>query len=759
MRSQEQESPLETTLRQMFAREMTSRGRAFVHYKALRSVEKKSCECDGLDAEIRFNPERVRSVMAEVDTESLRKRACFLCPIGLEENQLTTDWQSPIHSGEEGHYCIRVNPFPIFEEHYTLSAARHERQAILPHIDDMFALCREMPHYTLFYNGPHCGASAPDHFHFQAIPRNALPLQRMCDRGEGTELLRRERETRTYKVKRYAKSAYLVAGKSRTGVKEQFLKIYQSLPVPNDDEWEPRMNLVAWYGTTSEEYSLLIILRRESRPECFFRKGEEQILISPACVEMSGIAIVADAESYKRLTGERLQQIIEEVSLPTEQTERTDNMIRNEQRTLHVGIVSNREIRFRLEGEYLLQENGKRYEGEQTATLEDNQIRFDDGLYESLFFMEQSEKSSFWLHDVTIGIHFHWERKEKQRFAGGLQIIREGSTLTAVNVIGTEDYLQSVISSEMSAGSHIELLKAHAVISRSWVLRPLLNPPTASSSCGEDSPTRHIRWYERDAHTHFDVCADDHCQRYQGITRQTSKAVEEAVRATWGEVLTYNDKICDARFYKSCGGATERFEHCWAEEKHPYLRPIRDAKTNILPDLTQEGEAEMWILSSPEAFCNTKDNAILSQVLNNYDQETQDFYRWQVHYTQKEISELIHKKSGIDFGTIEDLRPVKRGESGRIYELEIVGSKRRMTIGKELEIRKWLSTSHLYSSAFIAEKETNAEGKTQGFTLHGAGWGHGVGLCQIGAAVMATQGYDYRQILAHYFPGAMLKKI
>ncbi|HCS88354.1 MAG TPA: hypothetical protein DIW30_08230 [Bacteroidales bacterium] len=756
MRNREQESPLETTLRQMFAREMTSRGRAFVHYNALRSVEKKSCECDGLDAEIRFNPERVRSVMAEVDTESLRKRVCFLCPTGIEENQLTTDWQSPLHSGEEGHYCIRVNPFPIFEEHYTLSAARHERQAILPHIDDMFALCKEMPHHTIFYNGPHCGASAPDHFHFQAIPLNTLPLQRMCDRREGTELLRTEGETRTYKVRKYAKSAYLVTGKSRTEVKEQFLKIYQSLPAPNDDEWEPRMNLVAWYGTTNEEYNLLIILRRESRPECFFRKGEEQILISPACVEMSGIAIVADAESYKRLTGERLKHIIEEVSLPTEQT---DNMIRNEQRTLHVGVVSNREIRFRLEGEYLLQENGKGYKGEQTATLEDNQIRFDDGLYENLSFMEQGEGASFLLHDVTIGIHFHWERKEEQRFAGGLQIIREGNTLTAVNIIGTEDYLQSVISSEMSADSHIELLKAHAVISRSWVLRPLLNPPAASSSCGEDSPTRHIRWYERDAHTHFDVCADDHCQRYQGITRQTSRAVEEAVLATWGEVLTYDEKICDARFYKSCGGATERFEHCWAEEKHPYLRPIRDARTNILPDLTQEEEAGKWILSFPEAFCNTKDKTILSQVLNNYDQETQDFYRWQVHYTQEEISELIHERSGIDFGTIEDLRPVKRGESGRIYELEIVGSKRRMTIGKELEIRKWLSSSHLYSSAFIVKKETDAEGKTQGFTLHGAGWGHGVGLCQIGAAVMATQGYDYRQILAHYFPGATLKKI
>lgn len=759
MRDQTQESPLETTLKQMFAREMTSRGRAFVHYEALQRIEKKICDCDGLSAEIRFNPERVRSVMAEVDAESLRKRACFLCPTGLEENQLTTDWQSPFREGDEGHYCLRVNPYPIFEEHYTLSAFRHERQAILPHIDDLFALCREMPHYTIFYNGPHCGASAPDHFHFQAIPADSLPLQRMCDRGEGTDLLTSLKGTKTYKVQRYAKSAYLVTGKSQTEVKEQFLKIYRLLPVPNNEEWEPRMNLVAWYNTSQDEYKLLIILRKESRPECFFRTGEEQILVSPACVEMSGIAIVADARSYERLTGERLREIIEEVSLPAEQTEKTDSMIRNEQKTLHVGIVSNQDIRFRLEGIYLLQENGRHYQGEQTAALENGQVRFDGGLYDSLLFTGEDCEPSFLLHDVVIGIHFHWERKEEQRFEGGLQIIAEGDKLTAVNVIGTEDYLRSVISSEMSASSHIELLKAHAVISRSWVLRPLLNPPAASSSCGEDSPTRHIRWYERDAHTHFDVCADDHCQRYQGITRQTSKAVDEAVRETWGEVLTYNGKICDARFYKSCGGATERFEHCWAEEEHPYLRPIRDAKTSVLPDLTQEEEAEKWILSSPEAFCNTKDNAILSQVLNNYDQETQDFYRWQVHYTQEELSKLVHERSGIDFGTIEELRPVKRGESGRIYELEITGSKRRMTIGKELEIRKWLSPSHLYSSAFVVQKETDAEGKTQGFTLHGAGWGHGAGLCQIGAAVMATEGYSYKEILAHYFPGATLKKI
>ncbi len=752
-------SPLEERIRQMFACEIASCGRASAHYMQLRHIEKKRCVCDGLEVEIRFNRERVRSVMAEVDAASLRRRACFLCPSGLEENQLTTCWQSPLHEGEEGCYCIRVNPFPIFEEHYTISSARHEHQAILPHIDDMFVLCEALPHFTLFYNGPYCGASAPDHFHFQAIPYNALPLQRMCERGEGIELLRREDGATVYKVCRYARSAYYVAGLKRERVKEQFLRIYGALHGRERSEWEPRMNLVAWYDAELEEYALLVILRSESRPKCFFAQGEAQILISPACVEMSGIAIVADSESYRRLTGELLEKIVREVSLGSDEIKMTDNMIEKQQKTLRVGVLYSPCIRFCFESDYMLCMDGSRYTGEQSAELEDGKIRFRGKLYDRLLFTGVEAYSTYWLHDVVIGIHFHWERKEEQRFAGGLEIIVEEDHLTAINVTGVEDYLQSVISSEMNAASDIELLKAHAVISRSWLLRPMLEGGSGNAVCGEDTPTRHIRWYERDAHKHFDVCADDHCQRYQGITRQSSKSVEEAVKATWGEVLTWENHICDARFYKSCGGATERFEHCWAEESHAYLRPIRDAREAVLPDLTRESEAEAWIMSSPEAFCNTQDHAILSQVLNTYDQETQDFYRWKVHYSVAELSALVREKSGIDFGEIESLIPQKRGESGRIYELEIVGSKRRLTVGKELEIRKWLSPSHLYSSAFVVKREQDADSEEVGFTLYGAGWGHGVGLCQIGAAVMATQGYSYKEILAHYFPNTQLKRL
>ena len=346
------------------------------------------------------------------------------------------------------------------------------------------------------------------------------------------------------------------------------------------------------------------------------------------------------------------------------------------------------------------------------------------------------------LHDVQIGIGFHWDRTEDQLFEGTMEIRDNGDgTKTAINTLDVEDYLTSVITSEMAATSNIELLKAHAVISRSWVLRPMWGE-TASlkDASGEgwcDTPDRHVVWYERDTHVGYDVCADDHCQRYEGITRrdehpEAAKRVKEAVNATRGVVLvdpTDNDAICDTRFYKCCGGRTEEFETAWAPRHYRYL------------------------LSVECPYCNTKDARVLSQVLNNYDRETQDFYRWTVRYTAEELAAIIREKSGIDFGEIEALRPVKRGPSGRIYELEIVGSKHKMIVGKELEIRKWLSKTCLYSSAFEVEREETD------FVLRGKGWGHGVGLCQIGAAVMADKGYTYEQILAYYYTNAQLKKI
>lgn len=437
---------------------------------------------------------------------------------------------------------------------------------------------------------------------------------------------------------------------------------------------------------------------------------------------------------------------------------------------ISVGVLSATKIEFILQGEFRFI-NGLLYSGKNLAKYSDGKIIFGNETYENLDFEPTQADCSFDIADVIIGIDFHWERKETQRFKGALKLIIENGKITAINQIGVENYLTSVISSEMSATASEELLKAHAVISRSWLLKPIHEPRAKSHEPGYENQNpkhetrnpKHIeKWYERDAHTNFDVCADDHCQRYQGITRASTKAVRSAIEATRGEVLMYDGEICDARYSKSCGGVSETFENCWAEVHYPYLTKIID--NPVEPDgyeldLTVEENAEKWIRSSPEAFCNTTDDKILSQVLNNYDQETTDFFRWKVEYTQQEISELVSRKSGFDFGKILDLSPVKRGESGRLVELKIIGTKQTIIVGKELEIRKWLSESHLYSSAFVVDKFDVDNGIPQKFVLRGAGWGHGVGLCQIGAAMMGEKGYTYRQILQHYFRGAQPVKI
>ncbi len=429
-----------------------------------------------------------------------------------------------------------------------------------------------------------------------------------------------------------------------------------------------------------------------------------------------------------------------------------------------VGIMFEPQIDFVLQGNYLW--SGSLVTGSQNTVYSDGKILWNGSAYEELLFEpSDSANDSFELLDVTIGINFHWERKENQRFRGALKLIVENNKLTAVNVISVEDYLISVISSEMSATASMELLKAHAVISRSWLLAQIQKNKEIAEAKSEytafsQTEDECIKWYDREDHVNFDVCADDHCQRYQGITRASTKNVELAVRSTSGQLLMSGEKICDARFSKCCGGAVEEFQYCWEDVKHPYLVKLRDDKSGEpLPDLTKEDEAVKWIYTSPYAFCNTTDKKILSQVLNNYDQETVNFYRWKVSYSQKELSELILKRSGVDYGEIVDLIPVERGTSGRLVKLKIVGTKRTQTIGKELEIRRTLSTSHLYSSAFVVEKENVINNIPQSFNLIGSGWGHGVGLCQIGAAVMGEQGYTYDKILLHYYVGASINKL
>lgn len=436
-------------------------------------------------------------------------------------------------------------------------------------------------------------------------------------------------------------------------------------------------------------------------------------------------------------------------------------MIRTPQ--VSVGIMVSQSIDFTLHTPYTIHNN--EVHGQQTVTMSNGKIAWNNTLHDELIFMPNDADSAYFeLQDVTIGINFHWERKENQQFRGCLRLIIEEGQIRAINILPIEEYLISVISSEMSATASLELLKAHAVISRSWLIaqikknKQLLDSGAAYSSTEVSNDKEHIVWYDREDHIDFDVCADDHCQRYQGITRASTPIVEQAVKETDGLILIYNNKICDTRFSKCCGGAFEEFSSCWGDEPHPYLKRHLDSEDEQLPDLKNEQNATNWILSSPKAFCNTTDKKILGQVLNNYDQETTNFYRWEVTYTQKELSALIRKRSNIDFGDIIDLIPIKRGTSGRLIKLKIVGSKKTLIIGKELEIRRTLSESHLYSSAFVVEKKEIINNLPSLITLKGAGWGHGAGLCQIGAAVMGEEGYNYEQILKHYYIGASLNK-
>lgn len=436
---------------------------------------------------------------------------------------------------------------------------------------------------------------------------------------------------------------------------------------------------------------------------------------------------------------------------------------------LRIGIMYQPEIIFRLNEHYLLSPHGIPYERIHKVNYLDGKIMLNNEIQDHdtlLFEPVRYHEASFELNDVVIGINFHWERKEDQQFKGSLEFMIENDKLTAVNILPLEDYLISVISSEMSAAGSLELLKAHAIISRSWILAQIkkgkeLKEATEIYQSSSETAEEYIRWYDREDHLNFDVCADDHCQRYQGITRQSTALVEKAVAETRGMLLMYDGKICDARFSKSCGGISETFENVWEPEVHQYLQSIVDnpeKPVGLDIDLTQEAAAEKWIRNKPAAFCNTDAKQILSQVLNDYDQETTDFYRWDLHYLQDDLAELIARKSGRDFGNIVDLIPVERGKSGRLIKLKIVGTKLTMIIGKELEIRKTLSESHLYSSAFVVDKLKIIDGIPGEFHLTGAGWGHGVGLCQIGAAMMGEQGYKYDEILMHYFRGAEISK-
>ena len=785
------------------------------NHEALSRVWSRELISDKTDMALRvqYNPARMVSTGASIDKASIAARPCFLCAKNRPAEQHGLDLND--------EFEWLVNPFPILPHHFTIASKTHRPQRILDAYDAMIQATLALPEeYIVFYNGPKCGASAPDHLHLQA--------------GKWSTPLAMGDAFRAY---------HLPCAEAS----DAFRTLYDSLPVM-DGEDEPRMNVVAY--RTGEHVNLVVIPRRAHRPHCYTAEGAEKHLISPGTLDMCGLIITPRLEDYERLTATKALDLLCEVGVRTEPT-------------IDVGIMQGEELSFAFNAPYT--DGQTSYEGQQIASLDNEAILFNGARYESLTFSAcGNEEATFSLHNVTIGKDFHWQQQETQTFQGSLILRIIDGSLHAINRIPIEDYLTSVIASEMSGTSSVELLKAHAIISRSWLLAqiapstppegelpnnatntlPLLDRyqtaspniykllkdsakenkqnPTEAEKClwemlrakklGKKFRRQHIigdfivdfvcldaqliievdggyhesedqiiadklreavlneygytvlrftneevinntdcvlgmikekmeaysasspsggvegaaiRWYDREAHTHFDVCADDHCQRYQGVTRKVTPQVYEAIRATRGIVLSYEGEVCDARFSKCCGGITELYESCWDDTPHPYLSVVHDP------------------------FCNTDDPKILSEVLNHYDQST-DFYRWTVEYSQAELSELVLRRGGFDYGDIIDLIPIERGPSGRIVRLQIVGTKATRIIGKELEIRRTLSESHLYSSAFEVEK------KGTSFILHGSGWGHGVGLCQIGAAVMGARGYSYQEILHHYYPEAML---
>jgi len=808
-------------------RQLASWPEAARRYSDLREVQTKEITIGGMPVRVQYNPARAVSTLARTDAASIAARPCFLC----RENRPQQQESMPFEGCDGRRYEILVNPFPIFPEHFTVPAVDHVPQRIAGRFPDMLRLADTFPDMTVFYNGPESGASAPDHFHFQMGCKGFLPVERHFGLL-GPRTVMRPGAAVIALTSAYIPGLPVITAPDAKSAEAAFLRVLRSLPV-SPRTGEPQLNILCWKERTDSDtvFRILVIPRKAHRPSCYYAPEGEAVRISPASVDLGGVFIVPVEEDFRRTDAEVLQSIIRET------------VDTSWQPVIDVGLLTAPKLRVRfnqpfsisgISGQEELSGDRDNISGEQVFTLQDGMVRWNGKCYGKMEFRPASAESTFTLHRVKIGINFHWEREEDQMFSGGLTVLPAGEGLVAINSVPVEDYLLSVISSEMNGDAPEEFLKAHAVISRSWLLaRPTLgggdsetangtanackdhsaehsvsgglpdSVADSSEECSDNGPERIIRWYDREDHTLFDVCADDHCQRYQGLLRAGNANIRRAVEATRGLVLTDgpDGSICDTRFSKCCGGVSERFSACWADEDFPYLQAIRDtyaenstSPAGSVPDLSDEQTARDWILSSPEAFCNTSDPVLLSTVLNSYDQETADFYRWKVEYTQAGLSDLLRRRSGIDFGDVLELRPLKRGASGRIIELLIRGTLRTVIVGKELEIRRWLSESHLYSSAFVVDTvyeqrpdisetvttgaypvggpvngghtvDTHMNSETHPtpipvrFILHGAGWGHGVGLCQIGAAAMSARGCTFDRILAHYFRGSSLTRL
>lgn len=774
------------------------------NYRALKKVHTRSMRIGGLEVRLQFNPARIVSTAADVSDGAVKARKCFLC----RENRPGQQISMKFEGRKSKKYDILVNPYPIFASHLVIASDRHVDQNIWKRYVDMLDLARALGGFTVFYNGPRCGASAPDHFHFQAASRGQMPLEcdidAVLDSLHGTAVqdmhgtpdgscplvyLTAVQDAELFHYRKFNRGIFVMRAATSKSAAKMFYRLLDCAPVQEEGH-EPMFNLLSWYS--QGEFRSVVIFRKSHRPHHYFSTGEGHLMISPGCADMAGVVVTPREEDFRKMTPALLEEVYSEVSLDEEQEKGVLWRLTRTQPQLSVGIMSAARIEF----EILSDGAGPRF-----AEFRDGKIEYDGALYDELYFDAQTPsmmfaEPSFVLYGVTIGVDFHWERKENQKFAGSLKIITGKDRLVAVNIVGVEDYLLSVISSEMKSTASEEFLKAHAVISRSWVMSRIMARDGAHGRRGagagfpegvdtlpavvtyldserhEDPVCHepdsnmlpdHVRWYGQEDHSLFDVCADDHCQRYQGLTRAAGATVRKAVDATWGQVLKYGDDICDARFSKCCGGVTERYSTCWEDDDYPYLQSVEDSRA-----------------AGAAPFCDTADREVLAQVLNDYDLETEDFFRWKTEYSAGELSALISGKLGTQIGRLLAILPVERGASGRLSLVGIVGTEHSIRVGKELEIRKILSDTHLKSSAFVVSyydasgrqvPSADVEEAAERFlrtgelpsavfdkvVLEGRGWGHGVGLCQIGAAVMASEGYGYKDILSHYYKGAEVK--
>lgn len=772
---------------------------AAANFRSLKSCLIKEMEINGLKVKIQYNPGRSRSTKAAVDSDSIKRRPCFLCAENRPPEQMSLRFE-----GRKGrHYHILLNPYPIFPSHIVVAGKRHSEQSIWNKYVDMMDLAHHFTNFTIFYNGPRCGASAPDHFHFQACPRGLMPLEKDVDRlldiisggsfGSGVphgeekshipeeisgeiEYTASVQEAQLYHYKKFTKGVFILRSRTSKSMAKMFYRLLDSSPIADGDK-EPMFNLLTWYcpiksgeagkhsrppgnthGLSAFEYRAVVILRSRHRPRHYFSEGAESLAVSPGCADMAGFIIMPDVKDFEKAEPGLIKEVLSDVSLSEDVEKNIIWRLTRTQPKLQVGLMYGDEIEFEIISDGA---------GRQKVSCLEGKLSYNGSLYDELLFDAQTmstvfSEPTFMLYGMTIGLGFHWERKVTRKFAGTLKFIVDKNKVVAVNVIGMEDYLLSVISSEMKASAPLEFLKAHAVISRSWValrmdrrvsgnynklpeesiadlpaVATYLDSLISNETKEEGDCIEFIKWFDHQEHSLFDVCADDHCQRYQGLDVEVGENVRKAVDETWGEVLVYDGKICDARFSKCCGGRSEVFETCWEDKEHPYLKSLPDTPGH------EEGK---------KPFCDTSDYSVLSKMLNDYDLETKDFYRWKEEYSLEALSDLIKRRLGEDLGLIKELIPLEKGPSGRICKLKIKGSKKSAIVGKELMIRKLLSESHLKSSAFDIKFTDRGH-----IVLEGQGWGHGVGLCQIGAAVMSLEGYDYHRILEHYYPGAEFK--